>query len=708
MRPEMLNPLFAAIGTLAGVGPKIEKLFAVLLKGAPQTGSEPGARVVDLLWHLPVSLIDRRFQPKISDVVAGELATLKVTVGEHMPPPGHNKRLPYRVSCFDDSGHIQLIFFRAHKDYLEKQLPVGSTRYIAGKIEIFRDEPQMPHPDHMLSQEEFDELPLVEPVYPMTGGLARKTLQRSVKAALALTPEMPEWQDKAWKKKQKYQSFNQALLAAHSPEDMRNLQPDDPARLRLAYDELLANQLALGLVRAHMRKATGRKIVGTGDLRHQLISSLPFSLTSSQVRSIEEVLKDMATPERMLRLLQGDVGSGKTIVALLSMLCAVESGAQAAIMAPTEILTRQHHETMTTLCRDLNVTIVILTGRETGKAREEVLAKIKSGDAQLIIGTHAIFQEGVEFKDLALAVIDEQHRFGVHQRLALQAKASSGLGLDLLVMTATPIPRTLTLTIYGDMDVSKLLEKPAGRQPVDTAVLPISRLPDIITRLQQAITQGAQIYWVCPLVEESELLDAISAEQRHASLKEIFGDKVGLVHGRMKGAEKDAIMAQFRAHDLDILVATTVIEVGVDVPNATIMIIEHAERFGLSQLHQLRGRVGRGANKSSCLLLYQAPLGEIAEKRLSIMRETDDGFVISEEDLKLRGAGELLGTRQSGFAQFHIADLDAHSELLAAARDDATLIIGKDINLQTERGEALRILLYLFERNEAIKLLNAG
>ncbi len=705
MRPEILNPLFAPIGRLQGIGPKLEKLFTVLLKDSGQTAS---ANVVDLLWHLPTGLIDRRFQPKIADVIAGELATLKVTIGEHVAPPKNQRRLPYRVRCFDDTGSLDLIFFHAHTDYLQKQIPEGSMRYISGRIEVFRDLPQMPHPDHMVSQEEFDQLPLVEPVYPMTGGLARKTLQRSVSLALELVPDMPEWQDKAWKSKQKYQSFNDALIEAHGPTDHQSLEPDHRARLRLAYDELLANQLALGLVRAHMRRAAGRITTGTGELRARLLDILPFTLTRSQVQSVEEILKDMATPERMLRLLQGDVGSGKTIVALLAMLGAVESGVQAAIMAPTEILTRQHYEMMQDLCAKLGVSVVILTGRETGKARVSVLEKIKSGDAQIIIGTHAIFQAGVEFKDLALAIIDEQHRFGVHQRLALQEKAGSGLALDLLVMTATPIPRTLTLTIYGDMDVSKLLEKPAGRLPVDTRVLPISRLSEVTGRLGQILQQGAQVYWVCPLVEESELLDLTSAEQRYEGLKNLFGDKVGLIHGRMKGAEKDAVMEQFRDHQLSILVATTVIEVGVDVPNATIMIIEHAERFGLAQLHQLRGRVGRGGNKSSCLLLYQAPLSETAGKRLKIMRETQDGFVIAEEDLKLRGTGELLGTRQSGFAQFHIANLDAHSELLAAARDDATMIIAKDARLETERGQALRILLYLFERNEAIKLLHAG
>ena len=708
MRPEILNPLFAPIAKIPGIGPKLEKLFTVLLKGASQTPAASSAHVADLLWHLPTGIIDRRFQPRISEVIAGQLATLKVTIGAHTPPPGNQRRLPYRVHCFDDSGSIDLVFFHAHTDYLKKQLPEGAQRYISGRIEVFRDYPQMPHPDHMLSREEFDKLPLVEPVYPMTGGLARKTLQRSISAALDRVPQLPEWQDLAWKKKQNYQSFNEALVAVHSPQSYQDLEPKHPARQRLAYDELLANQLALGLVRAHMRKASGAVTTGTGSLRARLLDILPFSLTRSQQKAVEEILKDMATPERMLRLLQGDVGSGKTIVALLAMVSAVESGAQAAIMAPTEILARQHHEMICELAGQLGISVAILTGRETGKKRTGIVERIKTGDTQIIIGTHAIFQAGVAFKNLALAVIDEQHRFGVHQRLALQAKSGAGPGLDLLVMTATPIPRTLTLTIYGDMDVSKLLEKPAGRLPVDTRVLPISRLNDVIGRLSHTIEGGAQVYWVCPLVEESDLMDITSAEQRFDSLKKRFGDKVGLVHGRMKSHEKDAVMEQFRTSQLNILVATTVIEVGVDVPNASIMIIEHAERFGLAQLHQLRGRVGRGNNKSSCLLLYQAPLSDTAVKRLKIMRETEDGFLIAEEDLKLRGTGELLGTRQSGFAHFHIADLDVHSGLLSAARDDATMIIAKDAGLKSERGQALRILLYLFERNEAIKLLNAG
>jgi ATP-dependent DNA helicase RecG len=475
--------------------------------------------------------------------------------------------------------------------------------------------------------------------------------------------------------------------------------------MRLAYDELLANQLALVLVRNQMKRASGRPMGGDGKIRNQIIKALPYSLTNAQQKSISEILDDMRSTHRMIRLLQGDVGSGKTVVALLALAAAVESGFQGALMVPTEILARQHLSGLSKLTEGSGLRLAILTGREKGKARDEILAAIKSGAIDILIGTHALFQDGVEFRDLGLAVIDEQHRFGVHQRLALQAKSYQ---TDLLVMTATPIPRTLALTVYGDMDVSRLTEKPTGRLPIDTRVLPTTRIDDVIAGLHRSLSTGARAFWVCPLVEESEFVDLANAEKRFESLAVEFPAQVGLIHGRMKGAEKDDVMERFKSGALSILVSTTVIEVGVDVPEATIMIIENAERFGLAQLHQLRGRVGRGSAKSSCLLLYQDPLGETAKSRLAIMRETEDGFRIAEEDLKLRGAGEMLGTQQSGLPLFRLADLTIHGDLLATARDDAALILARDSKLTTERGEALRTLLYLFERDEAIKLLSSG
>ena len=694
MRPEILFPLFAPAHTLPGIGPRLEKLLERIA----------GPKVVDLLWHLPTGLIDRRSRPKIAEARDGEIATMEVTVGLHVPP--RTKRLPYRIHVSDETGEMQLVFFNARQDYLMRILPEGARRIISGRIELYQGAPQMTHPDHIVGPDELAEMPLLEPIYPLTAGLPLKAVRKATRGALTLPPDLPEWQDGAWMRENRWQGWRASLIAAHEPQSAADLAPDAPARARLAYDELLANQLALGLVRLRMKKRPGRPVMGDGRLRRKVEAALPFALTGAQIRALAEIDADMKASHRMLRLLQGDVGSGKTVVALLAMLNAVEAGFQAALMAPTEILTRQHFATLQPLCEVAGVRLALLTGREKGKQREDVLSATANGEVDILIGTHALFQKDVAFQALALAVVDEQHRFGVHQRLMLAEKG--GAGTDVLVMTATPIPRTLTLTAYGDMDVSKLDEKPPGRKPVDTRAIPLDRLHQVVSGLGRALSTGAQVYWVCPLVEESDEVDAAAAEDRYRHLQEMFGDRVGLVHGRMKPADKDAVMARFAAGEITILVATTVIEVGVNVPSATIMVIEHAERFGLAQLHQLRGRVGRGADKSSCLLLYQTPLGETAEARIKIMRETEDGFRIAEEDLRLRGAGELLGTRQSGLPTFRIANIEAQKELLAAAHDDARLIMERDPELETERGKALRILLYLFERDEAIRYLRSG
>lgn len=694
MRPEILFPLFVPARSLPGIGPRLEKLVERLA----------GPKVVDLLWHLPSGLIDRRSRPKIAEARDGEISTIEVTVGLHIPP--RMKRLPYRVHVSDETGEMQLIFFNARPDFLAKTLPEGAQRIVSGRVEFYQGAPQMTHPDHIVGPEELAALPLLEPVYPLTAGLPLKPLQKAVRAALLRLPDLPEWQNGLWLKANGWPAWRVSVQSAHEPQSAADIAPNAPARARLAYDELLANQLALGLVRLRMKKRPGRSIAGDGHLRRKVEAALPFALTDAQARSLAEIEADMKAPHRMLRLLQGDVGSGKTVVALLAMLNAVEAGFQAAIMAPTEILARQHHASLAPLCDAAGVKLALLTGREKGKPREEILAALADGSIDILVGTHTLFQSDVAFKALAIAVVDEQHRFGVHQRLMLTSKG--GPGTDVLVMTATPIPRTLTLTAYGDMDVSKLDEKPPGRKPVDTRALPLDRLDEIVAGLPRALARGAQIYWVCPLVEESDEVDAAAAEERYKHLGSVFGDIVGLVHGRMKPIDKDAVMARFAAGEIKILVATTVIEVGVNVPSATVMVIEHAERFGLAQLHQLRGRVGRGTGKSSCLLLYQTPLGETAEARIKIMRETEDGFRIAEEDLRLRGAGELLGTRQSGLPSFRIADLETQKELLAAAHDDARMIVERDPELESERGCALRTLLYLFERDEAIRYLRSG
>jgi ATP-dependent DNA helicase RecG len=695
MRPSILNPLFAEITTIKGIGEKMAKLFTKLLHVDP-------ARLVDVLFHIPTGLIDRRFKCTISQLPVQGAATLEVTIGKHHAPPRGSKQ-PYRIEAFDDTGVMNLVYFTTYADHLFRQFPVGEKRIISGEISWFKAEAKMTHPDHVLSVDDIGKMPVLEPVYPLTAGLSSKLIQKASQAALGKLPLFAEWQDVEWLKRQAWPDFTTALKSLHSPLEVN---AEGPMRQRLAYDELLANQLALSLVRNQMKRASGRPMGGTGTIRNKIINKLPYHLTNAQLNATFEILADMTSNHRMIRLLQGDVGSGKTVVALLALTAAVESGFQGAFMVPTEILARQHLANLTRLTQDTGLRIALLTGREKGKARDEVLSDLQDGNIDILIGTHALFQDGVEFKDLGLAVIDEQHRFGVHQRLALQAKSPGHT--DLLVMTATPIPRTLALTVYGDMDVSKLTEKPAGRLPIDTRVLPTTRIDEVIAGIHRSLATGSRAYWVCPLVEESEYIDLANAEKRFESLQAEFPNQVGLIHGRLKGVEKDDVMARFKSGALSILVSTTVIEVGVDVPEASIMIIENAERFGLAQLHQLRGRVGRGSAKSSCLLLYQDPLGETAKSRLAIMRETEDGFRIAEEDLRLRGAGEMLGTQQSGLPLFRIADLAIHGDLLATARDDAGLILARDPKLTSQRGEALRTLLYLFERDEAIKLLSSG
>jgi len=693
MRPDILFPLFAPVTALGGVGPRIGTAIERLA----------GPHVVDLLWHLPSGLIDRRYAPTVGEAEPGRIATLTVTVDQHQPPP--NRRVPYKVRCRDATGFLHLVFFHGHGDYLTKTLPVGEQRVVSGLVEEFRGEKQVTHPDHIGTVEELERLRAVEPVYPLTAGVSQKVLAKAVGHALERAPDLAEWIEPSVVGRRGWPGWREALAAAHAPGDEADLAPDTPARQRLAYDELLASQLALLLLRRRLRRQKGRPVAGDGGLRAKVTAALPFALTGSQTRAIEEISADMAGPDRMMRLLQGDVGSGKTVVALLAMLNAVETGAQAALMAPTEILARQHFETISKLAAPAGIEIVPLTGRDKGKARQAALAKLADGRAAIAIGTHALFQKEVAFADLALAVIDEQHRFGVHQRIVLSSK---GRNPDVLVMTATPIPRTLLLAAYGDLDASQLTEKPAGRQPVDTRAVPLGRIGEIVGAVERAVAGGARVYWVAPLVEESEAIDLAAATERFEALKSVFGARVGLVHGRLKGSEKDAAMADFAAGRIDVLVATTVIEVGVDVPEATVMVIEHAERFGLAQLHQLRGRIGRGTDRSTCILLYATPLGETARARIGILRETDDGFRIAEEDLRLRGGGEVLGTRQSGLPVFRLADLAVHGELLAIARDDARLVVERDAELQDARGAALRSLLYLFERDAAVKYLRSG
>lgn len=702
MRPNEIDTFFRSVGSLKGIGPKVADLLAKL------TGRETrdDVKVIDLLLHSPNYLIDRKLGDGIAYVTEGGIATLKVFVDRHQPPPRGRKNIPYRVYVHDETGEMALTFFKAHASWMEKSLPIGESVIISGKTSWFNGQASMVHPDFMVKEEDAADLPRYETVYPMTAGLSAKILKKALQEALSQLPKLPEWIDKELAKKNSFPDFSAALNLLHNPRDPSDLEPLSVGYRRLAYDELLAGQLSLALVRQRIRKLPGKPLEAKGELRQKILNDLPFPLTASQETSIDEILADMAKEERMLRLLQGDVGAGKTIVALLSMADAIEAGGQAVLMAPTEILARQHYDSISKMAEAAGISVDILVGRSKAAERRETLSRIESGEAQIIIGTHALFQDSVIYKNLLMAVVDEQHRFGVHQRLRLTAK---GIAPHMLVMTATPIPRTLVLAAFGDMDVSKLTEKPAGRKPISTVSVDRDRMGEMVERLRKATANGKKAYWICPLVEDSDLSELTSAESRHKELvKALPETSIGLVHGRMSGDEKDEVMLAFKRGDTQILVATTVIEVGVDVPDASIIVIEHAERFGLAQLHQLRGRVGRGDEASSCVLLFKSPLSETATARLNILRETEDGFKIAEEDLKLRGEGELLGTRQSGTPGFRIAQLDVHQDLLETARNDARYLIETDPELKNERGKAIRMLLYLMRRDEAIKFIRAG
>jgi ATP-dependent DNA helicase RecG len=702
MRPVLLNPLFAPVTSLSGVGPKQDKLFRYLLDRSETP------RLVDLLLHLPSSVIDRRARPKIKDAEVGTMVTLEVTVDRHRPAPSGRSRAPYLVYASDDTGDVVLTYFRAQPGFVEKLLPVGAKRYVSGTLQTFDGIPQIVHPDRVVDEEAFAKLSGIDPVYPLTEGLALGSLRRAVAQALQKLPKLPEWISPEVIRRCNFPDIAEALNRVHVPVELADILPDGPFWSRLAFDELLAGQLALALVRARLRRPAGDRNAGDGHLRNKIIDALPYALTPSQQKAAAAIAEDLRQPVRMLRLLQGDVGSGKTVVALLAAAAVAEVGKQAALMAPTEILARQHIKTIAPLAERAGLQAAILTGREKGKERRELLARLAAGEIDFLVGTHALIQDDVMFKALALAVVDEQHRFGVRERLALTNK---GDAVDVLVLSATPIPRTLVLTYFGDMDISELREKPAGRQPIDTRAVPNSRLEDVIDAVGRALSAGKLVYWICPLVEESEAEGTghlTDATKRFEALQKRFGDRVGLVHGQMKGPEKDRVMAQFAAHEIGLLVATTVVEVGVDVPAATIMVIENAERFGLAQLHQLRGRIGRGSEASTCLLLYHEPLGEMSKARLKAIRETTDGFRIAEEDLRLRGEGDVLGVRQSGLPGYRIARSEVHSQLITQARDEALRIMKDNPKLEGERGEALRCLLYLFERDEAIPLIGAG
>ncbi|HXW23064.1 MAG TPA: ATP-dependent DNA helicase RecG [Rhodomicrobium sp.] len=697
-----VNAMCAPLNSLKGLGPRGEELLTKLLA---KPLSPP--RVADLLWHLPSGYLDRRLTASILEAAPGAVTTLVVTPVRYNAPPKGAARAPLRIVCEDESASLDVVFFHGDRAAIRRLLPLNEIRIVSGRVERYGTRLQMAHPDFILAPSERGKLPAIEPIYPLTLGLTQKFLYRLMGDALSRAPDAPEWLEASLVEQEGWPSFWRALHILHRPQSPADLALWPKARERLAFDEVFSAQLAISLVRRSYRQLSGRSLPGDGCLAQRMRNALPYSLTRSQEQALAEIKADMLASRRMLRLLQGDVGSGKTVVAALAMSAAVEAGAQAAMMAPTDVLARQHLETLKPLCEAAGIRLGYLSGREQGKTRALLLDQLATGKIQILVGTHALFQPDVAFHDLGLAVVDEQHRFGVAQRLALQEKARAG-DADILVMTATPIPRTLLLSLHGDLDVSQLIEKPAGRKPVLTRTVPQERLEDIIEGLHRALREGAQVYWVCPAVDSETARDMTSAEERAAHLRQIFGERVGLVHGRLSGADKDAAIAAFAARETSILVATTVIEVGVNVPAATVMIIENAEMFGLAQLHQLRGRVGRGAAQSSCVLLYEGPLSETAKSRLDILRQVEDGFVIAEEDLRLRGGGEVLGPRQSGDPGFRIAQWPQAAPLVDRASDLARYLLHRDPYLESEQGLAARRCLILFERDDAMRLLQAG
>ena len=691
MRPEILFPLFAPVTSLKGVGARLAPLLQRLA----------GPIVRDVVFLKPHSVV-RRSPATLAQAMDGQIMTFEVVIEEIQKPRSNAQ--PLRIRVADPTGFMTLVFFGRFGDQIGERHPVGATRIISGKVEDAKFGRQMVHPDYMLAPEKRDEIPELEAIYPATEGLPARRVRAFALEALEHTPELPEWQDPAWLARERLPTWRQALARLHHPEREADLVPTSPHYRRLAYDELLAQQLAMAQRKAERRREPATRIQPS-EVAARIQASLPFAFTGAQDRVLAEVRADLSASERMSRLIQGDVGSGKTVVAMCAIADVAAGGGQSALMAPTEILARQHYETIAEPLGRHGVNVILLTGRDKGAARAEKLRTLASGAAQVAVGTHALFQDDVAFHQLRLAVVDEQHRFGVAERQRLQAK---GWATHFLAMSATPIPRTLELTLYGDLDVSRIDEKPPGRTPVNTRAVPMGRVGQVEARLRDAVAAGAQAFWICPLVSESELVDLKAAETRAGELMAILGPRVGLIHGKLPPAQKDEVMAQFADGRISVLVATTVVEVGVNVPNATIMVIEQAERFGLAQLHQLRGRVGRGSRESACLLLYDPPLSQIAEKRLDILRRTDDGFVIAETDLELRGGGDALGLKQSGFPDYIFADPFVHRDLIATAGDDARLIVARDPDLNTDRGKALQVLQELFDWKAGLGLRDAG
>ena len=685
MRPKILYKLFSSLETIKGIGPKNAKLIERLC----------GKYLLDLILHRPIAYIDRRNSPKIKDLSNNSIVTLILKVDGHTP--SFNKRMPYKITCSDDTGQLNIVYFNLRGPYLKKMFPIGSKKVVSGKVEEFNGIFQMTHPQHIADESNLDSVKKIECVYPLTAGISSKIIQKSINSSLAIIDDLPEWIPTDYLKKNNWTSWKKSIYEIHNPNELKE-DKEDIYLNRLVFDELLSQQLTVRLIKNKISKLKGNTIKPNGSLLEPLKTYLSFELTDDQNQAIKEISKDQSSPNKMLRLIQGDVGSGKTIVALHGMIQCAENSKKSILMAPTEILAEQHYNTIKLFADKLKLSCVLITASNK---------KNHNYESDILIGTHALFQDKVSIDNIGLIVIDEQHRFGVHQRILLNEKA--GNECDILLMTATPIPRTLELASYGDMDITKIIQKPKNRKPIITKSINLNKIDSLKEALIKKLKQREKIYWVCPLVDESDKMDLQSVNQRVLDIQKYYKDfNVEMVHGQMKQEEKNKIMDNFKNFKTQILVATSVIEVGIDDPDATVIIIENSERFGLSQLHQLRGRVGRGTKQSTCILLFNGPLTENAKKRINVMKETNDGFIIAEEDLRIRGAGEILGTRQSGLPNFRLTDLNVHKSLMTQAREMAIKIVDKDPELSSDQGKSLRLLLHLFNNQVAIDYLKSG
>ncbi|MFZ4541844.1 MAG: ATP-dependent DNA helicase RecG [Rickettsiales bacterium] len=714
LRPRELEPWFCPVDSLKYIGPASTEVLTRLLRITREVEEALTRPPVlrDLLLHLPVDTLDRRIIRPIAEVKAGEYATFNVQIAEHVPPPRIKRKIPYRVVTQDEAGDVlTLTYFHVKDNYPLRMMPVGERRILCGTVEMYDGQATISHPDIVAPVEKAAQVLKLAPIYPLTAGLSQRVLHKAIEQALARMKPLPEWQDPAFMAEHGFVSVTESLKRLHYPEDTADITPTGAPRSRVAYDELLASQLALALAKRMVQRQESYVIQHDEKVEDIWRKALPFTLTNGQEQVLRDIRTDMQGGHRMVRLLQGDVGSGKTILAFAAMAQAIAKGHQACLMTPTDLLARQHVETLQPLTEKCGIRLGFLSGKMRKNEQQKIRDKVAEGELDLVIGTHALFQDDVVFKQLALLVIDEQHRFGVGQRMRLAGK---GITPHLLQMTATPIPRSLGMTLYGDMEISSLTERPPGRKEIDTRAVPADRMEEVIDGLARVLQTDEKAYWVCPLIEEQTEqekalmnLDLAAAEERFRQLNARFPGIVGLVHGRMKLAEREKVMQAFAHGEVKLLVATTVVEVGVNVPEATVMVVEHAERFGLAQLHQLRGRVGRSERRSRCILLYHDKLSELGKSRLKILRETNDGFVIAEEDLRLRGAGDMLGTRQTGMPDFVLADLAHHLPLLRTAHDDAKLILHRDPDFLSERGKALRLLMGLFEYDVAIHQLKS-